>query len=558
MGQAHTVPFVAPATGQGVDEAAVIAKARAATDVEGELSRILRVPEVSLREASCKSFWEPPAMKFARSFLIGFIESLCGNKANARTHLAEVEDLLAGAFKNNRVSRFMERVLNIDSEEAFEKVFNDSKKRAASTKVLSSHVTELKEIMTLAQATLRHKGASRISLRDREAKLANALTCLPSGSKLTQDAQIFRLRLCWRYLQTESIDKAEIYHYGRLCLDLLEECTAYEDMSHEWSSSARAPRASFELCNELSNSISSTCLDIGLLQQGIRLTTNATVRAHLCLVTTRKYNHQLVRFRAYKKFAKASAAAEHGKRILHDESLDKVGLRDEANELQKSIEEDLAFVRAQQLVWQGRRLLNEAIHDSEDLDVERLWDAIDLFNSVSDEVLEEHARALGGIAHAYQALGLFECAVKYSSQCIATSLASYPVNLRLRSWYKRCERILKERDRRNAAEAREAERRQAELDAPILKELEPELKAIKEAAEKSWADLIAHVFKAHPVQGHTVPTDLSPDNQRKALLKALLAYHPDKTERSSSRKEVLLRGRITRHLNHFYNNSKGL
>ncbi|KAK9811277.1 hypothetical protein WJX72_001054 [[Myrmecia] bisecta] len=89
--------------------------------------------------------------------------------------------------------------------------------------------------------------------------------------------------------------------------------------------------------------------------------------------------------------------------------------------------------------------------------------------------------------------------------------------------------ILETLKRLQAEVARQEELEKSRERAPILEALRDELEAVTRAAVIGAHKLVEHIYTVHPpkIPKHKRP-DMSPDNMKKGLLAAITPYHPDK------------------------------
>jgi hypothetical protein len=200
------------------------------------------------------------------------------------------------------------------------------------------------------------------------------------------------------------------------------------------------------------------------------------------------------------------------------------------------------------------------VHDSEELDLEGVYDALDLLKQaaiLTREVdLEGEAIALSRAGWVLRTLLRdHERAKKYykRSMQLATSLA--PRSFHYEDWWQDCSSSLlayQQEALRLEEEARRTERE------PILQELAPELEALRTAATRGYHHLLCHLYSAHPPPNleHQLEEEPTDANAKRLLKQALLHYHSDKTRRdllgAVNQREHVLREEITKHLNAAY------
>jgi len=391
------------------------------------------------------------------------------------------------------------------------------------------------------------------------------LTKIGSSRSLAKRAAYIRLNLCAQIISHSSENNSESDVYLSICLHVASILADLNDWLESWEvdefvlSPDHVPQHSVNVAEfEMISYRLAPFLSIAQLNSALRHTSNWVVYSQICLMLARKHLHAMVEIREIQgEIGKILQHAEHGLMLLRQIEVDS-SLSTIREELQIDIDTNLEFARGHSALDNATRALNTALFDSEELNVELIWDAIDQFRNVPEHTFELHPAVAGNIAIAFRALGIFEKAHKNAYAATQLAQACAPRTFNHETWYQECLKILEERDRRNREQEAEEARKQAKLDEPILKELQPQLEAIEKAARASWSDLIRHIYEHHPVPNRKQPEDLSTESWKVALRAALLAYHPDKVPPNSPRKVQLLHNNITRHLTEKYNKLKDL
>jgi hypothetical protein len=95
---------------------------------------------------------------------------------------------------------------------------------------------------------------------------------------------------------------------------------------------------------------------------------------------------------------------------------------------------------------------------------------------------------------------------------------------------------------------------------PLILELAPELKAIRDAAEKGSVPLLKHIYAKHAPDGAPALDEkkLGSGDLKRTLLKAIVLWHPDQArKRNQSAKTIVLNEEIVKALNAKYECFKG-
>jgi signal recognition particle GTPase len=139
----------------------------------------------------------------------------------------------------------------------------------------------------------------------------------------------------------------------------------------------------------------------------------------------------------------------------------------------------------------------------------------------------------------------------YCKHAFTLAQSLFPRDLSGSNWYKECVAIL-QRIQQSIAE--EEEKKKKEERQPYLDELKDVLIAIKNAKNHSSKKLLEHIYQNHPPKNpeHKLE-EITTDNMKKILLKAVSHYHPDRQANyANDRKWVILCEEITKYLNSCY------
>ncbi len=305
-----------------------------------------------------------------------------------------------------------------------------------------------------------------------------------------------------------------------------------------------------------------------LLEAGAE--TAPDVRSVLLVLTAESLLQQCVVEREAGKCAEADRSIEKAAQLVRqaaEELRARGGSEDlELLELADTIAANQEFVKGTVQIEAAHRMLARATSGAEELDVESVYDALDLCVDLarhsSDVEIQARACCVASYIH-FKVLKSFaidgkseDRAFYYASEANHRASAS-PSGFLGKPWFAVTLELLKLKQRKVREADESKQKQQDELDKPLKRELEPALALIDAAHGKSWEAFLQHIYAAHPVKGRKLPANLSPDNQRKCLLSAQQAYHPDKVQSKNDRKLLLLHGYICAKINHFFNQSKG-
>eukprot|EP00897_Mesotaenium_endlicherianum_P004463 jgi/Mesen1/4044/ME000213S03072 len=201
---------------------------------------------------------------------------------------------------------------------------------------------------------------------------------------------------------------------------------------------------------------------------------------------------------------------------------------------------------------EGQNLLKIGVHDSEVLDMDAVWLAIDKFKgsaiATREQDRESEGQALNEVARVYaKVLRLDDVAHKYYS--LALQLGETVKDIRskvvVEPWYKESADAVAEYIERKKAEDPEKMR------APLLEELKEVLEELREKSYESAEGFLKHIYEEHPPknEGHKMG-EIGKGKTRGALRMAILHYHPDKNgARACGAKWHVLCEEITKKLN---------
>ncbi|KAI5084136.1 hypothetical protein GOP47_0000305 [Adiantum capillus-veneris] len=289
-----------------------------------------------------------------------------------------------------------------------------------------------------------------------------------------------------------------------------------------------------------------------------------------------------VKLRAYKSYADAlfkealcmtlpDKSLDHkgSQSLLHDccvplrkaascsvtEQAEKVLLH-EIQELQESVNVHLAICEAMQAIALGDICISEALLDEEEMDMEKVKDALDCYRHASAATreldMETEAMAISRIGRMYaNVLKLPKEAHKYHFQALRLALTVMSPSIARTEWYQYCLDQVKAHQERVAAEEEEKHEKGRQ---PAMQRLKDETQALNREASKGAEAFLKHVYEAHPhpdLNRNVVPLLGSKDKVKASLKKALLHYHPDNNVKHGEDWKVFCE-EICKHLNYIY------
>lgn len=262
-------------------------------------------------------------------------------------------------------------------------------------------------------------------------------------------------------------------------------------------------------------------------------------------------------------------------------------LTDEVVSLSKELEEikkaRLYYaMRSQALIHQhlGTELFNECFFQDEEMNIEKIWLCIDFF----DSSLQYLALQDGSYSCYETAAKTCHYLGKLFSLSLCDSEKGHSLHLRVVQycdivthsngstyfhipWYQETKKAIEAyREKRAAFDAKEIENKRA----PILEKIKPHLDAMEKVLGKSQSkqfqcyELIIYLYEAHPPK---IPDSKPIQNldkndskqMKKAAIKAISHYHPDKTDNKSNGMEwFVLCEEITKRLNNLFEVFKGV
>ncbi|MCO5589339.1 hypothetical protein L7F22_043305 [Adiantum nelumboides] len=213
------------------------------------------------------------------------------------------------------------------------------------------------------------------------------------------------------------------------------------------------------------------------------------------------------------------------------EQVEKVLLH-EIQDLQNSVNVHLAICEAMQATALGDIHISEALLDEEEMDMEKVKDALDCYRQASlatrELDMETEAVAVSKIGRIYaDVLKLPNEAHKYHFQAVRLALAVMSPSIARTEWYQYCLEKVKAHQEKVAAEEEEKHEKDRQ---PVIQRLKAKIEALNREASKGAEALLKHVYEAHPhpdLNRNVVPLIGSKDKVKASLKKAILHYHPD-------------------------------
>ena len=211
-------------------------------------------------------------------------------------------------------------------------------------------------------------------------------------------------------------------------------------------------------------------------------------------------------------------------------------------------------------------LYHKAINETEDLDLELIWDSIDLYREAIRKAvnkdLEIEAEILSKIGTIYEnVFKINEKSKEYYMACFSLAESLKPKIFTNKSWYIKCRsaierfqnKVVKEEE-----EAKEAEKQK------ILHKIKDDLEKIKAKARSlSNFDFIQFVYADYPPPEKSknyenIQKHLKDSNDKKAFQLAMCDYHPDKNMNDQRKEMKFIYEDIAKYLGNKYQSMKGV
>lgn len=211
----------------------------------------------------------------------------------------------------------------------------------------------------------------------------------------------------------------------------------------------------------------------------------------------------------------------------------------------------------------GDRLLNEATHDHETLQIELVWMAIDEFRAsvvqARDIDIESEAKACSRIGRSFGLyLKLKQRGAKYHERAVDLGRTMHPRVMDDVPWFLEATQAIAEA--RQVQEANDTSARSAR-DAAVRSTLIVELAHLKSVSESGKDALLTHIYDKHPPKNashrrKTIAPDGDDLSMKQQLKKALTHYHPDTAAKEGDEKWRVLCQEIYKYVGAAYETFK--
>lgn len=209
-------------------------------------------------------------------------------------------------------------------------------------------------------------------------------------------------------------------------------------------------------------------------------------------------------------------------------------------------------------------LYDKAINQAENLDLELIWDSIDLYREAirktANKDLEIEAEILCKIGTIYEfVLRLMEKSKECYMACFNLAESLKPKMFTNKSWYIKCRSAIERFQKKVLKEeeiAREEEKKK------VLHKIKDDLHKIKVKEDSlNCSDFIKFVYTDYPPQEkrknyENIQKNLKDLNVKKAYQLALCDYHPDKNINDERKEMKFIYEEISKYLGHRYQNIK--
>ncbi|KAH7439812.1 hypothetical protein KP509_04G077400 [Ceratopteris richardii] len=246
--------------------------------------------------------------------------------------------------------------------------------------------------------------------------------------------------------------------------------------------------------------------------------------------------------------------------FIIDPDEERKSLQGQIQDLECSVNVHICISEAMKSVALGDACLSKALTDEEDIDMEKIKDALDYYRQGSlatrELDMESEAVAMSRIGKVYSGvLSLPEKAHKYHYQAVRLALTVMSPSIERSDWYKYS--LMKVKAHQEAVAANERNQHERNR-ASAMERLKEKVSALKKAEERGAEALLKHVYEQHPhpdLQRNVVPRVTSRSEIKASLKKAILHYHPDSNVAHGEDWKVLCE-EITKCLNCQYGNYK--
>ncbi|KAH7439813.1 hypothetical protein KP509_04G077500 [Ceratopteris richardii] len=239
--------------------------------------------------------------------------------------------------------------------------------------------------------------------------------------------------------------------------------------------------------------------------------------------------------------------------FIVDPDEERKSLQKQIQDLECSVKVHICISEAMKSIGLGDICLSSALLDEEDIDMEKVKDALDYYRYASlatrDLDMEAEAIAMSRIGKVYsRVLALPEKAHQYFYQAVRLALTVMSPSIARSDWYKYSLEEVKAHQEAVANNERNKHERDR---ASAMKRLQETVAALKEAEKRGAEALLKHVYEQHPhpvLQRNVVPRLSTPEEVKASLKSAILHYHPDRNGQQGEDWKVLCE-EITKCLN---------
>ncbi|EDO35263.1 predicted protein [Nematostella vectensis] len=260
---------------------------------------------------------------------------------------------------------------------------------------------------------------------------------------------------------------------------------------------------------------------------------------------------------------------EEAKRLQHNSSdIDR-------NQEIAVLEQDIIYLRttaeSMQAREHGNQLLEIAVKEEEELNMDLIWDVIDWFKQATifarELDLEQEAIALSRLGYVYDQIIKQESKAKtYFMRALQLADSLKPRTFATEAWFVCCVTTLK----RYQDEVRQREEKEY-LDSkkPVLEELKEELAELDEHENGTDLGLLKFVYTKYPPKARawkkpedmdkweTEEIEIGHEQLKSLLRRAVLVYHPDTVDEAKhGKKWKVLSEEIAKHLTQRYERLK--
>lgn len=205
----------------------------------------------------------------------------------------------------------------------------------------------------------------------------------------------------------------------------------------------------------------------------------------------------------------------------------------------------------------GDDLLEKATRYYETIDMNMVWEIIDWYKQailLARELdIEQEAIAMQRIGRVYAKVLKFKPQAKeYYKRAVQMAVSMAPRTFTTCDWYQECTEMLKKYQEETITHEQEEQNKAKEK---IKEEMKDELDQIKKSHERQDdIEFLKYVYNTYPPKNETFKLmEDAEENIKKALQKAVIHYHPDKSEpEKNGMKWKIMSEEITKYLTSRY------